>query len=92
MNVSMAVLFQRALIRPSNCAHFSSLWLVNPRPKSILKHDVIMTTTIASPFGTRRNRNNEIEIPEKQLHIVFIRASGPGGQNVNKVSTAVEVR
>ena len=33
-----------------------------------------------------------IAIPEKQLQWQFVRASGPGGQNVNKVSTAVELR
>ena len=31
-------------------------------------------------------------IPEAALKWKFVRASGPGGQNVNKVSTAVECR
>jgi ribosome-associated protein len=31
-------------------------------------------------------------IPEEELEESFVRASGPGGQNVNKVSTAVELR
>ena len=33
-----------------------------------------------------------ISINKRELHLNFIRASGPGGQNVNKVATAVQVR
>ncbi len=38
----------------------------------------------------RINRNTEID--DRELEWEFIRASGPGGQNVNKVSTAVRLR
>lgn len=33
-----------------------------------------------------------IRIPEEEIVLAFVRASGPGGQNVNKVSSAVQLR
>ncbi len=33
-----------------------------------------------------------LRIPESELSESFVRSSGPGGQNVNKVSSAVELR
>jgi ribosome-associated protein len=33
-----------------------------------------------------------IIIPDSELTMTFVRASGPGGQNVNKVSTAAQLR
>src|ERR1700722_14364679 len=33
-----------------------------------------------------------VTIPDSDLSYAFVRASGPGGQNVNKVSSAVQLR
>lgn len=33
-----------------------------------------------------------IHLPEDELHFDFVRSSGPGGQNVNRVATAVQLR
>jgi ribosome-associated protein len=34
----------------------------------------------------------DIDIDEREVEETFVRASGPGGQNVNKLSTAVQLR
>jgi ribosome-associated protein len=37
-------------------------------------------------------RPDDVEIPEDALSEAFLAATGPGGQNVNKVATAVQLR
>jgi ribosome-associated protein len=36
--------------------------------------------------------NDMVRVPERALQVRAVRASGPGGQNVNKVATKVDVR
>jgi len=36
--------------------------------------------------------NSRVGIPEAELIETFVRSSGPGGQNVNKVASAVQLR
>jgi ribosome-associated protein len=36
--------------------------------------------------------NNRIVIPQSELHFSFVRSSGPGGQNVNKVNSKAQLR
>lgn len=50
-------------------------------------------------FSSRKDDDNnnwhvpgQVHIPEKQLEFAFVRSSGAGGQNVNKVNTCVQVR
>ncbi|MCH8327429.1 MAG: aminoacyl-tRNA hydrolase [Candidatus Marinimicrobia bacterium] len=60
-----------------------------------------------SPFNAKKQRHTsfsmvevipklgelaEISIPDDELEIQFARSSGPGGQNVNKVASAVQLR
>lgn len=35
---------------------------------------------------------DQIALDEKEIQLDFVQASGPGGQNVNKVATAVQLR
>jgi len=48
------------------------------------------------PEEARSSPENKIDappaVPESEIDVVFVRSSGPGGQNVNKTSTKAQLR
>ncbi|XP_019881503.1 peptidyl-tRNA hydrolase ICT1, mitochondrial [Aethina tumida] len=67
-------------------AYKSALSLENLYPNSSLK-----LTTPSKPSEGQHQKFNGY-IPVEELDITYSRSSGPGGQNVNKVNTKVDVR
>ncbi len=57
----------------------------SPPPQTAFKFHKIVPPAMIPVTDT-------IELDDSEIHEVFVHASGPGGQNVNKVSTAVQLR
>ncbi len=62
---------------------------ISPFDAKKLRHTSFALVEVVPAF--RKIGADDLMIPEKDLKIEFARSSGPGGQNVNKVETAVRI-
>ncbi|HQF41226.1 MAG TPA: PCRF domain-containing protein [Candidatus Paceibacterota bacterium] len=60
---------------------------LSPFNAKSLRHTSFALVEVIPRFA----KTKEIEIPDEELKVEFTRASGPGGQNVNKRETAVRI-
>jgi ribosome-associated protein len=74
-------------------AIFETNYRGNHGPKPLSSTVTINPCSIPDSAETPSTRRSErVRIPDSELKVAFVRATGPGGQNVNKVSTAVQLR
>jgi len=62
---------------------------ISPFDAKKLRHTSFALVEVLPELQTAEE--SKIQIPEKDLKVDFYRSSGPGGQNVNKVETAVRL-
>ncbi|XP_001952371.1 peptidyl-tRNA hydrolase ICT1, mitochondrial [Acyrthosiphon pisum] len=86
MSFTVSKCFCNAVRTLSRSNYTSAISLKNLHPKSSLK------ITTPSPEQLADNKIFTGYIPVEELEITYSTSSGPGGQNVNKVNTKVDLR
>ena len=75
------------------CHNHIGFWNVLPSRATIVRprrKRIALMTPMTGAAGLQVSRN--VFVPEGELEERFVRSGGPGGQNVNKVSTAIHLR